>query len=236
MKEQKNLTLAAYDSIKEMMLNYDIVPGQRLVFMDLAKQLGVSRTPVNNALSILAKEGYLDFVPHQGYSVHKLTRKEAEALYEVREILEVGTIGKAIRQMTDEKLSRFKQQKRLYEEAITDRVHRRLFVLDMDFHASIIEMTENDYLVERYREICRKIFLRFRIEHLRMQRINEIVKEHEALFEAVRMKDVDHAKELIKQHNGNAQENLFAIIFRDEEDLKKKKPRRSVADSTALAI
>ena len=77
LKEQKNLTLAAYDSIKEMMLNYDIVPGQRLVFMDLAKQLGVSRTPVNNALSILAKEGYLDFVPHQGYSVHKLTLNEA---------------------------------------------------------------------------------------------------------------------------------------------------------------
>jgi len=61
LKGQKNLTLAAYDNIKDMMFNYDIVPGQRLVFVDLAKQLGVSRTPVNNALSILAKEGYLDY-------------------------------------------------------------------------------------------------------------------------------------------------------------------------------
>ncbi len=60
------------------MLNYEIVPGQRLVFIDLAKQLNVSRTPVNNALSILAQQGYLDFVPNQGYSVHKLTQKEAE--------------------------------------------------------------------------------------------------------------------------------------------------------------
>ena len=78
MKKYSNLTLKVYHRIIELMLNYEIVPGQRLVFIDLAKQLGVSRTPVNNALSILAQEGYLDFVPNQGYSVHKLTRKEAE--------------------------------------------------------------------------------------------------------------------------------------------------------------
>ncbi|KAB2840081.1 GntR family transcriptional regulator, partial [bacterium] len=93
MKKYSNLTLKVYHRIIELMLNYEIVPGQRLVFIDLAKQLGVSRTPVNNALSILAQEGYLDFVPNQGYSVHKLTRKEAENLYEFREVLEVGFLG-----------------------------------------------------------------------------------------------------------------------------------------------
>ena len=71
------------------MFNYDIVPGQRLVFADLAKELNVSRTPVNNALSILAKEGYLDFVPNQGYSVHKLTLEEAKGLYEIKLIFEL---------------------------------------------------------------------------------------------------------------------------------------------------
>ena len=120
LKGQKNLTLAAYDSIKKMMLNYDIVPGQRLVFVDLAKQLGVSRTPVNNALSILAKEGYLDFVPNQGYSVHKLTEREAEGLYEVREILELGTIAKAIRMMDDKKLADFERRKKELVRSISD--------------------------------------------------------------------------------------------------------------------
>ena len=104
MKKHSNLTLKVYQQIIELMLNYEIVPGQRLVFIDLAKQLGVSRTPVNNALSILAQEGYLDFVPNQGYSVHKLTLKEAENLFEIREILEVGFLGKAVRNMTDKKI------------------------------------------------------------------------------------------------------------------------------------
>jgi len=227
LKEPKNLTLATYESIKTMMLNYDIIPGQRLVFMDLAQQLGVSRTPVNNALSLLAKEGYLDFVPYQGYSVHKLTQEEAESLYEVREILEVGTIGKAVRLLSDTKLKQLEQAKIEYEQAISDRVERKLFVLDMEFHAQLIGMIGNRYLVERYREICRRIFLRHRIEDLRLKRIKEIVHEHEELFQAVSVKDVDHAKALLLNHNKSAKKNLFAIIFRDTQAVEKIKPQRS---------
>lgn len=224
LKGRKNLTFAAYDSIKKMMLNYDIVPGQRLVFVDLAKQLGVSRTPVNNALSILAKDGYLDFVPNQGYSVHKLTEKEAEGLYEVREILELGTIAKAIRMMDDRKLAELERRKNELVKSVTDRVHRRFFILDMEFHAGLIMMIENDYLTERYRETCQKIFLRFRIEDLRLERINAIMKEHDELFEAVRIRDVELAKELIRGHHMKAKKNLFPIIFPREEsesDLKR---------------
>jgi DNA-binding GntR family transcriptional regulator len=221
LKEQKNLTLAAYDSIKEMMFNYDIVPGQRLVFMDLAKQLGVSRTPVNNALSILAKEGYLDFVPHQGYSVHKLDQEEAEELFELREILELGTISKSIRMMTPEKLRIVEQRKVNYEQAISDQVQRMLFVLDMEFHAGIIEMTENNTLGERYRDICQRIFLRFRIEDLRITRIREIVVEHDQLFETLRIRDVAGAKEFLKKHHRNSRENLFAAIFSNDRPIEK---------------
>ena len=216
MKKQKNLTLAVYYRIKEMMLNYDIVPGQRLVFVDLAKQLGVSRTPVNNALSILAKEGYLDFVPNQGYSVHRLTLNEAECLYEIREILEIGTIGKAIREMTDHQLQVFESRKNDYRQAITDRVQRKLFILDTEFHAALIEMINNPILVERYRDLCQKIFLRFRTEDLVIERTVEIVREHEEMFDAVRVRDVDRAKELIRAHHANSRKNLFAIIFRSE--------------------
>ncbi len=216
MKDSKNLTMAAYDSIKQMMLDYDIVPGQRLVFVDLAKQLGVSRTPVNNALCLLAKEGYLDFVPHQGYSVHKLDREEAEALYEIREVLELGTISKAIRKMTKKDLSAFSKRKKEYEKAITGHVHRKLFILDMEFHGCMIDILGNPYLSERYRELCRKIFLRFRVEDLKAERVQEIAKEHEKLFEAVSVKDVERAKELIKAHNTRAKANLFEIIFRKD--------------------
>ncbi len=216
LKKHSNLTLKVYQRIIELMLNYEIVPGQRLVFIDLAKQLGVSRTPVNNALSILAQEGYLDFVPNQGYSVHKLTRKEAQNLFEIREILEVGFLGKAIRHMTEGKIQNVRERKLDYEKAISSHVDRKLFILDAAFHASIIDMAENEILSDRYRDICQKIFLRFRTEDLRMNRIMEIKKEHNDLYEAVRIKDVERAKELVRMHHKSSRNNLFPIIFPGE--------------------
>ncbi|MFH0729467.1 MAG: GntR family transcriptional regulator [Pseudomonadota bacterium] len=227
MKTQKNLTLAVYSRIKEMMLAYDIVPGQRLVFIDLARQLGVSRTPVNNALSILANEGYLDFVPNQGYSVHKLTEDEANQLYEIREIFEIGAIGKAIRNMTNDSLETYKKRKLDYEKAISDRVHRKLFILDTEFHAGTIDMIGNPVLAERYRDICQKIFLRFRVEDLPTQRIREVVKEHDELFTAVAIRDVELAKTLIKNHNQMTKKNLFPIIFKKETTERKHTPSDS---------
>lgn len=216
MKKYSNLTLRVYHKIIDLMLNYEIVPGQRLVFIDLANQLNVSRTPVNNALSILAQEGYLDFVPNQGYSVHKLTRKEAENLYEVREVLEVGFIGKAIRNMTDKMLKNIERLKSDYEKYSSVRVDRKLFILDTEFHSGILDMAGNDILSSRYRDVNRKIFLRFRTDDLVMSRVIDIRKEHQLLFEAVATRDVERAKELVKVHHSNSMSSLFPIIFPSE--------------------
>ena len=213
MKKNKNLTLKVYHKIIDLMLDYELVPGQRLVFVDLARRLQVSRTPVNNALSILAQEGYLDFVPNQGYSVHKLSKKEAEELYQVREVLEVGFIGQAIRKMTAKKLQKVERCKLDYENLTSSRVTRKMFILDTDFHLAIMEMTGNDLLAQRYKDLCRKIFLRFRIEDLVMSRIEEIRREHDRLFEAICLKDVELAKARVREHHKNSRENLFPLIF-----------------------
>jgi DNA-binding GntR family transcriptional regulator len=212
-KKNKNLTLKVYHQIIELMLDYELVPGQRLVFVDLARRLKVSRTPVNNALSILAQEGYLDFVPNQGYSVHRLNRKEAEELYQIREVLEVGFIGQAIRMMTDKKLKKVRKCKEAYENLTSSHVTRKMFILDTEFHMAIMEMTGNDLLVQRYMELCRKIFLRHRIEDLVMSRIEEIRREHESLFEAVCLRDVELAKARVREHYQNSRKNLFPLIF-----------------------
>jgi DNA-binding GntR family transcriptional regulator len=213
LKKNKNLTLKVYNRIMELMLNYEIVPGQRLVFVDLARQLKVSRTPVNNALSILAREGYLDFVPNQGYSVRRLSRKDAEELYQIREVLDIGFIGQAVQNMTDNKLLAVDRQRRAYETAISDRVHRNLFVLDTEFHLAILAMAGNSALTSRYEDISRKIFLRFRTEELKMERIEQIRIEHDQLYEAITLRDEERARELIHLHHKNSRDSLFPIIF-----------------------
>ena len=216
MKKSKNLTIKVYNRIMQLMLDYQIVPGQRLVFVDLATQLRVSRTPVNNALSILAREGYLDFVPNQGYSVRRLSKKDAEELYQIREVLEVGFIEQAISKMTEKKLLNVENAKLAFEKAISDRVHRNLFILDTEFHLAILEMAGNKMLSIRYEDLSRKIFLRFRTEELKLDRIEQIRIEHALLYEALSLKDVDRAKGLVMVHHQNSRESLFPIIFQEK--------------------
>jgi len=217
---RRSLTEMAYRRIKEMMLNYDIVPGQRLIFSDLAKRLNVSRTPVNNALSILASEGFLDFVPNQGYTVHQITREEAIWLYELREIIELGAIDRAIEKVTPEKLEILKRQKQLYEKSVIENVSRGRFILDQEFHAGYVQMAENPHLTAYFREVYQRIFLRHRIEGLPAGRASEVVKEHKDIYDAICQRDAKKARQLIKHHIKAGKEYIFSSIFAKTDEME----------------
>ena len=209
----ENLTQMAYRKIKEMMFNYEIVPGQRLVFIDFAKRLGVSRTPVNNALNLLAREGFLDFMPNQGYRVHEITRDEASHLYEVREILELGAVESAVQKITPEKLRALEEKKKRYEKVVADNLTRGRFTIDQEFHAAYIDMADNPHLTEYFREVYQRIFLRHRIEILPPGRAREVVLEHKELVRAITQKDVRKAQKIIQLHIQAGMKYIFSAIF-----------------------
>lgn len=210
---ERNLNNVVYQKIKQMMLSYELIPGQRLIFVDLAEKLGVSRTPVNNALSLLAKEGFLDFTPNQGYTVHQITKEEADALYEVRTILELGAIEKAILNLTPAKLKELEKRERLFKQAVDEKQSRGRFTLDEEFHAFIVEMSGNPYLVEYFREVYQRIFLRHRISPLKGERVVQVPAEHRELVEAMRNRDVEKAKRIVAEHIENGKQYIYSFIF-----------------------
>ncbi len=211
----KNLTQLVYERIREMMFHYEILPGQRLIFNDLAQKLQVSRTPVNNALSILANEGFLDFVPNQGYRVHQITREEAESLYEIREMLEVGAASRIVREINEEKLAAVQRRKALYREAISQKVSRGRFILDQEYHASYLNILNNIYLANYFREVYQRIYLRHRIEGMREDRTEMVAKEHQRIFEALMYRDVEGLKNAVLDHIRAGKEYIFSIVFRE---------------------
>lgn len=210
---EENLTQKTYRKLKQMIMNYQLVPGQRLILSDIAKQLGVSRTPVNNALCLMANEGFLDLVHNQGYKVHHISKVEAESLYEIFEIIALGSIGPAIRKLTSQKLANLEENKKAYERAVTDMVNRGRFFLDQEFHAAHIRMCDNLYLADYFKEIYQRIFLRHGLEGLRTNRASAVMKEHDEIYRAISLKDVDWAKGAIKSHIKNGKEYIFSVIF-----------------------
>ena len=214
-KVEKSLTEVVYQKIKQMMLDYEIIPGQRLIFSDLAKRMGVSRTPVNTALSILANEGFLDFVPNQGYTVHQISKEEALSLYGMREILEIGSIEKVMANLNPEAIARLERKRVMFEEAVADNLSRERFILDQEFHVGILEIADNKYLPDYFREIYQRIFLRHRVESLRPGRASSVVEEHRQLLGAIIEKDVAKAKRMISDHIAAGKNYVFSSIFKE---------------------
>lgn len=210
---EKNLNNTIYHKIKQMMLNYEITPGQKLTFTDLAAKLEVSRTPVNNALSLLAREGFLDFTPNQGYTVHQITKDEADQLYEVRKILELGALERVIENLTPQKLKELEKKERLFQQAVNEKQSRGRFALDQDFHGYIVAMSGNQYLAEYFREVYQRIFLRHRISPLKGDRVVQVPAEHHDLVAAIRDRDIAKAKEIASLHIENGKQYIYSFIF-----------------------
>lgn len=220
MKTLEKLTPIAYNAIKEMMMKNLIIPGQRIIFSDIAQKLGISRTPVNNALSILANEGYLEYAPNRGYSVRSLTKKELEDLFEAREALEIGSIAKAIRSMSHRDCTTLEIIKKAIEDAIVNWLPRSIYMFDIEFHCGIIGLTGNGYLVQRYTEVSQMIFLNIINIDPPPMHFEKIIQEHYLLLEAMRGKNVDYAKSAIQKHNTNEKRYAVTAAIRKGAGLK----------------
>jgi len=196
-----------------MMFDNDIFAGQKLVASDLAAKLGISRTPVNSVLFHLAKQGFLDLRPKQGYTVHQLTRNELDSLYDMREVLELGAIEKAIANLSEEKLRELGRKERLFSTAVAEGLGRRRFQVDLDFHAFIVEMSGNRSMATYYREIYAKIFLSHRIVPVRGERIVNAPAEHHEIYIAIQERDLAKAKQAISAHIMAGKEYIESFLF-----------------------
>jgi len=104
----ENLSARVYNQIKTLILCNEILPGQKLHHQQLSERLGVSRTPVREALTRLVQEGYVSFLPNRGFTCKEIRMQEAEELYELREALEAFAVEKAIANLTDAALARLR--------------------------------------------------------------------------------------------------------------------------------
>jgi DNA-binding GntR family transcriptional regulator len=211
---EQNLESKVYQQIKDMMLNFDIVPGQRIVITELAEKLGVSRTPVKMALIMLLKEGFVDYSSRQScYTIHQLSPEELDSLHEFRELLELGAVAKAMKNLTPEKLEILEQRALDFKQAADADEKELRFLLDLNFHAYIVDLAGSPYLSDTYREVYQRFFMRRRISRLFGDRYAKVLAEHNEVVEAFRHRDVEGAKAAISAHAKATKEFMDSIYL-----------------------
>ncbi|MFH1060041.1 MAG: GntR family transcriptional regulator [Pseudomonadota bacterium] len=188
----------AYQVIREMIAEHRFQPGARINVEELRKELGVSRTPVWEAINKLEQEGLVKNIPSRGVYMVELTLQDTLYLYQVREVLESMAAREASVRMDEETLARMAANLKMQETAVAARDLRAYTRLDYEFHAAVYGASGNPYLQETLQVIKNKMRpLGLSIHPL----LEELYSHHLELFAALKSRDPDASEKAFKTHN-----------------------------------
>ncbi|HTF94244.1 MAG TPA: GntR family transcriptional regulator [Verrucomicrobiae bacterium] len=209
----ENLSARVYNQIKQLILCNEIMPGQKLHHQELSERLGVSRTPVREALTRLVQEGYVSFLPNRGFTCKEIRIQEAEELYDLREALEAFAVEKAIAKLTQASLDQLRKKMSSYGRDVQKRFTRERLVYDQDVHMQIIRLAGNETLTNTLSHVFERIVLKRRTDGLYdPARGLSAHEEHMRLLHAMQQRNVSAAVAIIREHIQAGKKNVMADL------------------------
>ncbi|MBW2481537.1 MAG: GntR family transcriptional regulator [Deltaproteobacteria bacterium] len=200
MIKTKNISEQAYLHIRETLLHSDVYVGQKILHNDLGHKLGISHTPLREAMFRLAAEGLLEHENYKGFSISAISLDEAREIYETREVIEPPMDAKAAGAMTPEKSVAFKKILEQYRRLLAEPYDRRRLLIDNKLHMQIAMLAGNKILVQTLNLICDKLIFKSLFEKISPERGQKIVDEHSQILRALDKKDGQKATELMQKH------------------------------------
>ena len=190
-----------FNTLRDAILTGKLVPGERLMENQLAEKLGVSRTPVREALRMLELENLVELVPRKGAQVLDMSEKDIVNILEVRSALEGLATALACKKMTPEDLQQLKDLEADFEKAVTENEVERFVDIDEDFHDMIFAATENDKLINIFRNLRIQLY-RYRMAQAKNNEtsMSTIVAHHRSIIRAIENHDGEEGASIAQGH------------------------------------
>lgn len=205
-----------FNTLREAILKGDLKPGERLMELQLASKLGVSRTPIREAIRMLEQEGLAVTTPRKGAEVAKMTLKDMEDVLEIRDALDELAVRIACQKITDEQLKQLEDVKELFEKNTQTNNVKNIAEADVSFHDVIYEATGNPKLVTLLNNLREQVY-RYRVEYIKdPKNYPTLIAEHEAILESLKNRDVKNAVEAMHVHVANQAEAVKMVIQEQE--------------------
>ena len=212
--EHRTKTELALEGLRYAILRGELGQGRRMTLIDLQQALGMSSTPIREAIRVLEAEGLVTNQPHRGVTVTSLTLEGVAELYMLRAPIERLAGNLAAEKITDAQLARLSELQVPFERAAFSENDERMTQINADFHSVIYAATETKYL--------EKFILRLWVPYFWGARWSltgrtESVREHAQIIEALQRRDADRAGELLEQHTLRVHRILLREIARSED-------------------
>lgn len=201
-----------FNTLREAILKGELEPGERLMEIQLAERLGVSRTPIREAIRKLELDGLVVMVPRKGAEVANITEKNLKDVLEVRRALEELAVQIACKRMTKEQLEELKSALNDFKKAVKSKDLTAITESDVKFHDVIYLSTDNQRLIQILYNLREQMY-RYRMEYIKdySQHLS-LIKEHEELLKSIENKDKEWATKVAVEHIDNQEHFVRSSI------------------------
>jgi len=216
----KPLREIVFETLREAIINATLKPGERLMEIQMAEEMGVSRTPVREAIRKLELEGFVVMIPRKGAYVAGISMKDIADVFEIRTAMEGLAAGLAAERITEEEMESLERILVKIGEYVQNNDLEKLIEADTEFHEILFKASRNERLVQIVSNLREQI-QRFRTASLSTPgRMKYALEEHKKIVEAVSERNVELAQALAREHIENAENSMLEVLDENQEQLK----------------
>ena len=210
-----------FNTLRQAILTGELKPGERLMEIHLANRLGVSRTPIREAIRKLELEGLVTMIPRRGAEVAQITEKSMKDVLEVRRTLDALSAELACERISAEEEEALKKACLNFEAAVKTKDTKAIAKADVAIHDIIAAATGNQRLIQLINNLAEQMY-RYRFEYIKDDSQHEgIIEEHRIIYESIVKKDKEAAAEMAKTHIDNQEKAVIARIRMEQSNTKK---------------
>ena len=217
MDEYLPLRDVVFKTLRQGILTGELKPGERLMEIHLANKLGVSRTPIREAIRKLELEGLVTMIPRRGAEVAQITEKSMKDVLEVRKVLDNLSVELACDRITEEEKEMLQSACVDFEDAVKTGDFSMIAKTDVAFHDIIVAATRNIRLSQMVNNLAEQMY-RYRFEYIKdSTQHNRLVQEHKEICEGIVNGNKEKALEAIEAHIDNQEIAVLKQIRIDRE-------------------
>ena len=206
-----SLTDEIADVVRERILKGEYEIGEKIKENQIASELKVSRTPIREAFKLLENEGLIDYIPNRGCFAKGFTKQDVDDIYAVREALEELAVRWAVERITPEEINALEEQVDLREFYSKKKDKKKVLELNASFHDVIYAAARSRFLAQVLRSYKEYIEKTRKSIFYEQSYLESILREHRAIFEAIRERDSEKAVDAIAKHLEASQDRAEAV-------------------------
>lgn len=201
-----------FNTLRQSILIGELKPGERLMEVHLADRLGVSRTPIREAIHKLAQEGLVTIIPRRGAEVAQITEKSMNDVLEVRRALDTLCVELACDRITEEGLEELRAACDYFEQCVRTKDNKKIAQADVALHDIIVRATGNQRLIQLVNNLSEQMY-RYRFEYIKDSSQHEtLVKEHRIIYQSIVRKDKETAAAAARTHIDNQEKAIMRLV------------------------